>query len=205
VRPAAAAPPRRPEQVEQVGRHRAAQIAPPSLSRVREGREYGQRGQSTRLSIRACRRRRPGSSTAAASSFAPIARAPSAPRTGISLKWDPRRRQQPQRRPGGPSRSVGIAPPSLVRARDHSEHGQRCRPHQDVASPPSAKLTPWLGRAGHHPITPKRNRRRREPSSPGCCKPAPSASLKHRLDKEATHPISGLLLRGENKSETRPR
>jgi hypothetical protein len=29
--------------------------------------------------------------------------------------------------------------------------------------------------------------------------------LKHRLDKEATHPISGLLLRGENKSETRPR
>jgi hypothetical protein len=26
---------------------------------------------------------------------------------------------------------------------------------------PSAKLTPWLGRAGHHPITPNRNRRRR--------------------------------------------
>jgi hypothetical protein len=38
-----------------------------------------------------CWRRRPGSSTAAAaaasSSFAPIARAPSSPRTGISLKW----------------------------------------------------------------------------------------------------------------------
>jgi hypothetical protein len=35
----------------------------------------------------ACRRRRPGSCTAAAASFAPIARAPSSPRTGISLKW----------------------------------------------------------------------------------------------------------------------
>src|ERR1019366_6181977 len=38
-----------------------------------------------------CWRRRPRSSTAAAaaasSSFAPIARAPSSPRTGISLKW----------------------------------------------------------------------------------------------------------------------
>jgi hypothetical protein len=34
-------------------------------------------------------------------------------------------------------------------------------PHRVVASPPSAKLTPWLGRAGHHPIKPKRNRRRR--------------------------------------------
>ena len=34
-------------------------------------------------------------------------------------------------------------------------------PHRGVASPPSAKLTPWLGRAGHHPIKPKRNRRRR--------------------------------------------
>jgi hypothetical protein len=33
--------------------------------------------------------------------------------------------------------------------------------HRVVASPPSAKLTPWLGRAGHHPIKPKRNRRRR--------------------------------------------
>ena len=33
-----------------------------------------------------CRRRRPRTSTAAASSVAPIARAPSSPRTGISLK-----------------------------------------------------------------------------------------------------------------------
>jgi hypothetical protein len=35
------------------------------------------------------------------------------------------------------------------------------RPHRVVASPPSATLTPWLGRTGHHPIKPKRNRRRR--------------------------------------------
>jgi hypothetical protein len=39
VRPAAAAPPRRPEQVEQVGRHRAAQ----PRARAREGSEYEQR------------------------------------------------------------------------------------------------------------------------------------------------------------------
>jgi hypothetical protein len=36
-----------------------------------------------------CRRRRPRSSTAAASAVAPIARAPSSPRTGISLQRNP--------------------------------------------------------------------------------------------------------------------
>ena len=34
-------------------------------------------------------------------------------------------------------------------------------PQRVVASPPSATLTPWLDRAGHHPITSNRNRRRR--------------------------------------------
>jgi hypothetical protein len=50
-----------------------------------------------------CWRRRPRSSTAAASSVAPIARAPSSPRTGISLKWksatsvpSPRDKDQPE-------------------------------------------------------------------------------------------------------------
>jgi hypothetical protein len=54
-------------------------------------------------------RRRPRSSTAAASSFAPIARAPSSPRTAISLKW--KSATTVSSRSAGPGRSSSIAPP----------------------------------------------------------------------------------------------
>ena len=67
-----------------------------------------------------CRRRRPRSSTAAASSVAPIARAPASPRTGISLKRNRRRRRPHHLRPAAaaPARAgrAGIAPPKLRRA-----------------------------------------------------------------------------------------
>ncbi len=57
----------------------------------------------------------------------------------------------------GPKLGPDSAPPPRARG-----IAKRMRaPHRVVASPPSAKLTPWLGRAGHHPIKPKRNRRRR--------------------------------------------
>ncbi len=56
-----------------------------------------------------CWRRRPRSSTAAASSFAPIARAPSSPRTAISLKW--KSATSVSSRSAGPGRSSSIAPP----------------------------------------------------------------------------------------------
>ena len=67
-----------------------------------------------------CWQRRPRSSTAAASSFAPIARAPASPRTGISLKRNRRRRRPHHLRPAAaaPARAgrAGIAPPKLRRA-----------------------------------------------------------------------------------------
>jgi hypothetical protein len=49
------------------------------------------------------------SRAAAASSFAPIARAPSSPRTGISLKW--KSATSVSSRSAGPGRSSSIAPP----------------------------------------------------------------------------------------------
>ena len=53
----------------------------------------------------------------------------SANNNSAKKKW--RRRQQPQRRPGGSSRSVCLRAPResarLVRARDGSEDGERCR------------------------------------------------------------------------------
>jgi hypothetical protein len=48
--------------------------------------------------------------------------------------------------------------------------------HRVVASPPSAKLTPWLGRAGHHPIKLKRNRRRRRRGPKLGLNPAPRSA-----------------------------
>ena len=56
-----------------------------------------------------CWRRRPRSSTAAASSFAPIARAPSSPRTAISLKR--KSATSVSSRSAGPGRSSSSAPP----------------------------------------------------------------------------------------------
>ena len=62
-----------------------------------------------------CWQRRPRSSTAAASSSAPIARAPASPRTGISPKRNRRRRRPHHLRPApaAPARAgrAGIAPP----------------------------------------------------------------------------------------------
>ena len=88
-----------------------------------------------------CWRRRPRSSTAAASSFAPIARAPSSPRTGISLKWksatappatSPSCSQQPLHRPGGPSRHRA-AEAKIRRAKFFGTHPPRDKEHHPAS------------------------------------------------------------------------
>jgi len=50
---------------------------------------------------------------------------------------------------------------STRRKQQEDEPWRTGHPHRVVASPPSATLMPWLGRAGHHPTKPNRNRRRR--------------------------------------------
>jgi hypothetical protein len=64
--------------------------------------------------------------------------------------------------------------------------------HRVVASPPSAKLTPWLGRAGHHPIKPKRNRRRRRRGPKLGLDPAPRSAPPRQGIKSTIPPARNL-------------
>ena len=96
---------------------------------------------------RSRRRHRPDpAKPTSSSSVAPTARAPSSAPEPNSAKKEigdgAAGGQQPLHHPGGPSRSsrsVGIAPPSFARARDHREHGQRCR---DTLFPTYPQLRP---------------------------------------------------------------
>jgi hypothetical protein len=92
-----------------------------------------------------CWRRRPRSSTAAAaagsSSFAPIARAPSSPRTAISLKWK-----------SATSASSHSAAQSARRSRRH---------HHRFPDRPSSIVAPRTGNDCPEPEITKKNRRRR--------------------------------------------
>jgi hypothetical protein len=103
-----------------------------------------------------CWRRRPGSSTAAASSFAPIARAPASPRTGISLKWNRRRRRPHHRaassRCAGPSRS----------SRHRAAEAKIRRAGFFGTRPPRRRQVP----AAIDPIARRRRRRSRTPAAP---------------------------------------
>ena len=124
VRPAAAAPPRRPEQVEMRRAGFSATTRQGIKNTSSPAGNVGERARRRQLPLNAAfdqggRRRRPGSSTAAAASVAPIARAPaSAPNRNITEKesgppaTSPSCGQQPLHRPGGPSRSRCAAPDS---------------------------------------------------------------------------------------------
>jgi hypothetical protein len=87
------------------------------------------------------RRRRPRGSPAAASSVAPIARAPSSPRTGISLKNGNRRRRRPGQveQQNAPRRILRHHPP---RDKEHQLASRKCRrestPQTNLLSPKSA-------------------------------------------------------------------
>ena len=109
-----------------------------------------------------CWRRRPRCSTAAAASFAPIARAPSSPRTrNITKKW--KSATAVSSRSAGPGRSSSIAPPKPKCAAPDSsattrqgikntsspagnvgERARRRPSQRGFRSGPSAPSTPWL-------------------------------------------------------------
>src|ERR1039458_5368603 len=129
VRPAAAAPPRRPEQVE-LRRARVFGDHPPREKEHHPASRKCRRESTPQKPVNAAfdqggRRRRPRSSTAAAASFAPIARAPSAAPNRNITKWkstappatSPSCGQQPLHHPGGPSRSSCAAPESSATTR----------------------------------------------------------------------------------------
>ena len=126
-----------------------------------------------------CRRRRPGSSAAAASSVAPIARAPSsAPNRNITKveidappSTSPSCGQQPLHHPGGPSRSSCAAPESSATTRQGIKNtisparnvGERARRrHRQRRRRPRAHRDDPVARQG---ISRKRNCRRRRRSA----------------------------------------
>ena len=78
-----------------------------------------------------CRRRRPRSSTAAASSVAPIARAPSSPRTGISLNRSaaaaPAGQVEQHRAAQAKLRRAGFLGHHPPRDKEHHRASRKCR------------------------------------------------------------------------------
>jgi hypothetical protein len=156
VRPPAAAPTRRPEQVEMRRAGFSATTRQGIKNTSSPAGNVGERARR-RAPLNAAfdpggRRRRPRTSTAAAASVAPIARAPSsAPNRNIAKTKSPPAAtspscgHQPLHQPGGPSRSRCAAPesrPPPPRDKERQLASRKCR--RESTPQPQSGYDPML-------------------------------------------------------------